>query len=373
MLWAVLFGALFLSVALILILLAGRVEKCRVITELARGNAVLSWIMGLLAVIVPIAVLCLFLGYMNAVVVLLHAAVFYGLSLLVFRVISRIRGSRTPGWLPLVSALLVTASVLSVGWHHDFNVGKTEYTVANRKNTGSLKVALFADSHVGTTFSGSGLKRHLEEMKRQHPDLLVVAGDFVDEDTSKKDMEDACRALGSVHFRYGTFYVFGNHDKGLYGTKRGYSGRDLADELRRNGVRVLQDESVRIGRNFCLVGRKDASEVLDFHGSRRSAASLMKGVDRRRFTIVADHQPREYDMEEKAGADLVLSGHTHGGQLIPLVQIDEMLHPGGDDSIYGLKRKNGTSYIVTSGISDWAIKFKTGCRSEYVIVNIRPE
>ncbi len=68
-----------------------------------------------------------------------------------------------------------------------------------------------------------------------------------------------------------------------------------------------------------------------------------------------------------------LSGHTHGGQLIPLVQLGRRFHIGGNDSVYGLERRNGTDFIVTSGISDWAIKFKTGCRSEFVIVDIKEQ
>ena len=68
--------------------------------------------------------------------------------------------------------------------------------------------------------------------------------------------------------------------------------------------------------------------------------------------------------------DLVLSGHTHGGQLIPLVQLIDWFHLGGDDQVYGLEQRGNTRFLVTSGISDWAIRFKTGCFSEYVIIDV---
>ena len=67
--------------------------------------------------------------------------------------------------------------------------------------------------------------------------------------------------------------------------------------------------------------------------------------------------------------DLVLSGHTHGGQLFPLNRMGEWL--GIDAKSYGLERRKSTDFIVTSGISDWAIQFKTGCRSEYVVVDVK--
>ena len=53
------------------------------------------------------------------------------------------------------------------------------------------------------------------------------------------------------------------------------------------------------------------------------------------------------------------------------MQLGRWFHIGGNDSVYGLERRGGTDFIVTSGISDWAIKFKTGCRPEFVIVDIK--
>lgn len=86
--------------------------------------------------------------------------------------------------------------------------------------------------------------------------------------------------------------------------------------------------------------------------------------------MVLDHQPREYD-DQAAGADLVLSGHTHGGQLFPLMQLMALTHLTGDERAYGTETRLGSTFVVTSGISDWAIQFKTGCRSEFVIIDIR--
>ena len=56
--------------------------------------------------------------------------------------------------------------------------------------------------------------------------------------------------------------------------------------------------------------------------------------------------------------------------IIILMQLNYLFQLSGDDNIYGLTHRENTDYIVTSGISDWAIKFKTGCRSEYAIINV---
>ena len=73
-------------------------------------------------------------------------------------------------------------------------------------------------------------------------------------------------------------------------------------------------------------------------------------------------------MENKSNADLVVSGHTHGGQLFPLNYVGPIVN--SNDLVYGTKKIKNTSFIVTSGVSDWEIKFKTGCDSEYIMINI---
>ena len=100
-------------------------------------------------------------------------------------------------------------------------------------------------------------------------------------------------------------------------------------------------------------------------------ATLTQDLDDSKFSIVMDHQPADYEAQAASGVDLVVSGHTHGGQLFPLMNIENLIGLGGDDKVYGYEKRGNTNFIVTSGISDWAIKFKTGCRSEYVLIDIQ--
>lgn len=122
---------------------------------------------------------------------------------------------------------------------------------------------------------------------------------------------------------------------------------------------------------FYIVGRQDASEEFDFGRSRAAIADLINPLDHSKYIIVLDHQPRDYAAEAKDGADLVLSGHTHGGQMIPLKQLINWFSIGQNDRIYGLEQRDNTNFVVTSGISDWAIQFKTGTKSEFVIVDVK--
>jgi len=85
--------------------------------------------------------------------------------------------------------------------------------------------------------------------------------------------------------------------------------------------------------------------------------------------IVLNHQPNDYDNESEVGVDLVLSGHTHGGQFFPLGPLGVLF--GFNDAYYGSEEIENTTFIVNSGIGDWAIQFKTGTISEYGIIDIK--
>ena len=95
---------------------------------------------------------------------------------------------------------------------------------------------------------------------------------------------------------------------------------------------------------------------------------LVKDLDKSKYMIVLDHQPTEFNKQAASGVDLVLCGHTHGGQLFPFNKVGKWI--GANDLVYGHEKRQNTDFIVTSGISDWAIKFKTGTKSEFVIINI---
>ena len=74
--------------------------------------------------------------------------------------------------------------------------------------------------------------------------------------------------------------------------------------------------------------------------------------------------------EASAGADLVLCGHTHGGQFIPINHVGEWI---GENCLrYGHEKRGDTDFIVSSGISIWTFRFKTGCKSEIVVIDLVP-
>lgn len=349
-----------------LVYLSSRFARFEFIQRRTAGKKWRARGLGLLPVILIMVISGYFLNMINAIVIILHLLMIWMCCELIMWLMQKLTGNRFSRYYAGMMAIPITVVWLCVGAYLDCNVWEKDYNLKTDKEVGQLRVAMIADSHVGATFHADGFARHLEKLQEAKPDLFLIAGDFVDDDTTKEDMVKSCEALGKVKTSFGSYFAFGNHDKGYY-NGRDYSGDDLIAELEKNGVTVLQDDVLCIDNRFYLIGRQDASE--NMHGdARRSIQSLLQDTDRSKYSIVINHQPTDYENEEPAEVDLVLSGHTHGGQLFPFNMVGEWT--GVNDKVYGHEKRGKTDFIVTSGISNWALVFKTGCRSEYVIIDI---
>ncbi len=365
--WILLFGGIYIGGMIAAVAAAFKMSKFGFIKKLAKDKKRWAVLISLLIMAALMTVLVLTINAMNAVIVFLHLIVFWLLADLVNSIVRKKRGKAPKRYYAGAIAIVFTAVYLCIGAYLDFHVFETQYDVGTDKKVGHIRVAMIADSHVGTTFDGDRFAEHLKEIEKTEPDILVVAGDFVDDSTTKEDMIRSCEALGNVKTKYGVYVSFGNHDKG-YMNSRGYSGNDVIAELEKNGVHVLHDEAMLIDGRFYVIGRKDRSEQ-QRGGGRASMEALISGLDTSKYMIVIDHQPHDYDAQAAAGVDLVLSGHTHGGQVFPANILEALFH--ADDRVYGHEKRNNTDFIVTSGISDWEIIFKTCTYSEYVIVDVR--
>lgn len=360
--WLAIFIVVALLGAVSVIYLVTRFHRFRLFERLAEKHKLLSW----LAALLPVAALMCtyFINMFTMFVVLIHLMVIWILCDLVCFVIRKLRHKPRTRNYAGGAALVLTAAVLGTGWYFAHHVYETDYQLKTQKSLGGepLRIAMLADSHLSITLSGEDFAEQIDRIRDAKPDVLFIVGDFVDDDTKKADMLRACEALGGLDLPYGIFYVYGNHDEGYY-DYRSFSADDLRNALTENHVTILADETQIVGERFAVIGRQDY-----YAPARRSAAELAEPLDDSLYQIVLDHQPTDYDAEADAGFDLVLSGHTHGGHIFPAGQIGLLI--SDNDAIYGLETRKNTDFIVTSGISGWAIPFKTGTISEYCIIDV---
>ena len=210
------------------------------------------------------------------------------------------------------------------------------------------------------------MEKVVERINKESPDIVILDGDLVDESTTLPQMKEAFKTLSGIHNKYGIYYVYGNHDKNNYTSKPYYTPKALAEEITKDGITILEDNVEKINNDLVLVGRADRG---DGNFIRKNITALTKGLDKNKQWIVLDHQPCEYSEVKKAGGDIILSGHTHAGQILPIGLISPMLHM--NDLNYGYVKEGNLNEIVTSGIAGWGYPIRTEKHSEYVIINIK--
>ncbi len=359
--WLIIFGAVFAAALAGLVYMVFAVGRFGGIKALAGDKKWLGHLLSLLVIAAVFGAVSLSMSVINGVIVFLHEVLFFLLFGGVMRIVTRISGKESAvnwqGWLAIVSSVIY----LAIGWYLLHHVWQTDYSLKTQKQL-DLRIAMFADSHLSTTFDGEGFARYMKTIEAQEPDIVLLPGDFVDDWSDKKDMLIACEAMGKMKVRYGVWFSYGNHDEGFF-NNRNFTAAELEQALRDNGIHILSDEYELVDDRFYVVGRKDYTM-----GERKDMTELLSGIDTSKYIIVLDHEPNDYDNEAASPADLVVSGHTHGGQLFPVTYVGEWF--GINDRTYGYENRSGTDFIVTSGISDWEIQFKTGTKSEYVIIDV---
>ena len=183
-------------------------------------------------------------------------------------------------------------------------------------------IAQISDLHVGFTIGSRDVRRVVEQTNALRPDLVAITGDLVD--GTVPELGAAVAELTRLRARHGVFFVTGNHEY--------YSGvGPWLVELRRLGIRVLQNERVTVGdagATFDLAGLDDwheASEAVGGYGALLDRT--LAGRDPERSLVLLQHQPRGVEEAVRAGVELQLSGHTHGGQIFPFNLLVKAFYP----------------------------------------------
>lgn len=267
----------------------------------------------------------------------------------------------------LIPIFLTVLTLTYANWNIK-NVVEKDYTIYTDKLlNSSYKVALISDLHFGTTMDVEKLQEVSKEIENTKPSFVVLAGDIVDENTSKDEMKKAFSILGNIKSEYGVFFVYGNHDKSRYYNNRNYSLEELEDAINKANIIPLIDETYNINNDLVLIGRDDFS--FPKGEERKEPDELIEGLDKNKFLLIIDHHPYDLEKNSEAGFDLQLSGHTHGGQIFPTGLFSELLKLNPMN--YGYRKIDDFQVIVSCGIGGWSYPFRTGNHSEYVIVTIK--
>ncbi len=320
---------------------------------------------------------CLYLFRFASIIILLHlffAALIVQFIYFVLRKTLIKQSAKSGRWEAIyklgVMPVAITLAIAFIAHLVMVNVVQTNYSFNTDKFSqgNHLRVAMISDLHMGTTMDAEDLQDHMEELEKTNPDAFFLCGDIVDENTTKKEMEDAFKVISNVKTRDGIYYVYGNHDRNTYGNHTEFSDEELEKTIESNGIKILKDEVVEFD-DYVVIGRDDNAATNETY-SRKTIDELTNGIDKTKYIINLDHQPLNTEECARAGVDLQLSGHTHGGQIWPAGLISDWFDIF--EVTYGEKQIDDYHIVVSSGIASWGYALRTQARSEYVIVDINP-
>ena len=210
-------------------------------------------------------------------------------------------------------------------------------------------IVQLSDIHIGSV-SCKFLKRIIVKTNNLNPDFVLITGDLVD--NFNKKTQEAIGLLNGI--KAPVFFVNGNHEEYVGPAK-------VAKSLNAANVKVLNNQQIDCD-GIQIIGidhnirKMDLKQVLQ-----------QMNINKTKFSVLMCHQPVELQTLSRTGIDLILSGHTHSGQIFPFNYIVRLFYK----PLSGLHEYNNTYKYITSGTGTWGPRMRLGSRSEIVLVEIR--
>ena len=278
------------------------------------------------------------------------------------------------------SLILIGSIAINVyGMIHARNTVVTHYDIKIDKavkNVKKLRVALIADLHLSYNSDVKMIQNMVNKMNFYKPDVVVVTGDlFSSNYSSVRKPSEYIKALQGIKAKEGVYWVYGNHDVeeslfcgfGLDDPENAVRTKRMRKFIKKSNFKILEDKRTAIADGEVqLVGRADEQKPVDKAKNRMHADELLNDLDREKPIIVLEHEPGDYKNLADNGADILLSGHTHAGQVFPGTIITAMLN----DMVYGLDTRYGMQVLVTSGVGNYGPPIRVGTNSEIVIADL---
>ena len=243
-----------------------------------------------------------------------------------------------------LSFALMVFSVLNA-----YSPSVVKVPITSRKLTSTVRFVQITDVHIGSR-SAAFLERVMKKVNSLNADFLCITGDFIDAPGIGDDQLSALRSCPLP-----IYFSIGNHER--------YEDLDdILQRLQRLGVRVLRSHTDTRGE-VQLIGIDDSEQPSQVE---RELAKL--DVDQSRFVLLLYHRPRGLTAAAAAGVDLMISGHTHNGQIVPFNFVVGRVF----EQAVGLFSEGLTQLYVSPGTGTWGPVMRLGSRGEVTLFEVQP-
>jgi predicted MPP superfamily phosphohydrolase len=220
-----------------------------------------------------------------------------------------------------------------------------------------LRLVHLSDFHYGPLTDSRHLERAVKAANDLLPDLIALTGDYISQD--RIYAAPCAELIGRLKAKFGVYAVLGNHDHWT-------DAALITDLFRAEGVTMLVNEGLRLdlsGESFWLAGVNDTMVGLE------DISLALAGSSDDEMTLLLAHNPIILRRAARAGVDLVLSGHTHGGQVTLRPEKNRSGRPRRR-LLRGLGRRGNTQIYVTRGLGTVVLPIRYGCPPEVSVLEL---
>ena len=225
--------------------------------------------------------------------------------------------------------------------------------------TRNLTIVQLSDMHLGPVFGAERLGTVMTTVRQIRPDLIVLSGDIIDGDISARYAEEYLDSLSTLRSRHGTIAVIGNHEE-YFGVNR------ISELYKTDSIQLMRDTLVTLGDEIEVAGVDDYGAARDL-SNRRKLNNVIAGRASGLPLILLGHDPTFFEDEAERGVVLQLSGHTHGGQFVPLNILARLKFK----HISGLSMHKRSYLYVSNGIGTRGPLMRLLARSEISVIQLR--
>lgn len=302
-----------------------------------------------------LAIYIILSSLIGATFILFVVAIIYDLTLSISRRVPFYQERRRTIKITFDAAMLIIAmSYIGFGFYYGTKDPEVNDVVVNIKDFpfNGFTIVQLTDVHVGRTVKRGFIEKIVAKTNAMHPNLVVITGDLYD--LAPNEIEDDLKPLKKLQAP--AYFVTGNHEY--------FHGIDpILESVSSLGITPLNNKAIRFGDNknyFNLVG---LSDIFGLRAGKLppDADAAYQEVDQSKPTIVLSHQPRSIYLVKDKRCDLMLSGHTHGGQIFPFSLLVKLAQP----FIAGLHEfAKGKQIFVSRGTGYWGPPLRVFAPSE---------
>jgi predicted MPP superfamily phosphohydrolase len=261
---------------------------------------------------------------------------------------------------PLV-AVSATAAYASLIAPHNYEVTETDIFIRDLPESfENFRITQLTDVHHSRIVGLEEVTHVVGLVRQTKPDLIVLTGDYTT--TYRRYIEPCAEALGALNAPEGVWAVLGNHDY--------YTDPELTTRaLLKNHITVLNNANTTLRRASDAI---QLAGIGDWSWNGTDWRRAYYGLDRKLSSILLSHQPIVLDFEEAQTNSLILSGHTHGGQIkLPFIGAPARFATSDMKYASGLFRRGETQLYVSRGTGVIGLPVRLGVRPEIAVLRLR--